>query len=66
MPSDTGCQNNEQGFDGYVLADGHGAIDECYPNHGDGKDFGMQRNGAMLAEIADIVAEVFLTNEPLV
>ena len=66
MPSDTGCQNDEQGFDGYVLADGHGAIDECYPNHGDGKDFGMQRNGAMLAEIADVVSQILLMNEPLV
>ena len=66
MPSDAGRENDEHGFDSYVVADGYGAIDERYPNHGDGKDFGMQRNGAMLAEIADIVAEVFLMNEPLV
>ena len=40
MPSDTGCENDEQGLDSYILTDCYGTINECNPNHGDRKDFG--------------------------
>ena len=40
MPSDAGCENDEQGLDDYVVADCYGTIDERNPNHGDGKYFG--------------------------
>ena len=40
MPSDAGCENDEQGLDSYMLTDRYGTINERNPNHGNGKDFG--------------------------
>ena len=66
MPSDTGCENDEQCLDGYVVADCYGTIDERNPNHGYGDDFGMQGDGLVFAEIADVGAQELLAEKPLV
>ena len=66
MPTD-GCSEDEQG-DAYinVLTNEEGAIEKGCPNQSNGYDFGTQGYGFMLAEIADVGAQILLVNEPIV
>ena len=66
VPGDGYGQCDEHCFYPDGFADGDGAIGEGYPHHGHGDDFGAEGDGAVFAEVADVGAQVFLVDEPLV
>ena len=66
MPAYSDGQEDECCLYPHGFAYGDGTIGQGYPNHGYGDDFGMQGDGLVFAEIADVGAQELLVEEPLV
>ena len=66
MPGYTDGQQEENGLQPKCFDNDDDTIGQGNPYHGDGEDFGTQRDGLVLTEIADVGAQILLMDEPLV
>ena len=66
MPGYTDGQQEENGLQPKCFDNHDDTIGQGNPYHGDGEDFGAKGDGFVLAEVTDIVAQVFLMDKPLV